>query len=576
MRRDAFKHYVVIPTIIGIITGIFAILFIYSLDFFTFVILKKIVGYYPPLPAGEGETEFFTPRPERLYLLPFVVAVAGFIVGWLAYKFSPESAGVGTDAAIKAYHLGERLSFKDAIIKLITSAITIGSGGTSGREGPIALIGASLGSTIGEILKLDEKKRREALAIGLGAGIAAIFKAPFAGAIISAEVFFKKDFVIEYIIPGFVASSVAYSVFCMHFGFQPIFHTEIPPFKEENLITLIAYVGLGLLTALVVRIYLFIYYAISNFFKSLDYPLYVKAAIGGFVTGLIGMFIPYVIGNGYGWLQLIMDGKITDYTQIALGALGVILGVSFTLGSGMSGGVFGPSVMIGGLLGAAYSLFLNQHYGLSLNVQSFTIVGMVSLFAGAAKAPLSTIILIAEMTGGYELLVPAMITVFISYFLSGEKSIFPSQVNTRLDSPAHQDECGLFLLERFKVKEFMTPNPITIYPEASLEEAQRLLSEKLIGGLPVTNGKRLIGIITKSDIAKVPPEERKYKKVKEVMTDRVLTLTPEEPLSEALRIISTEGVGRVPVVMSYDSGIIVGIITRADIGKAIRKIKKMI
>ena len=574
MPRDAFKHYVVIPTLIGVITGLFAILFVYGIEIFTTFFLKTIVGYYPPLPAGEGETDLFTPRPERPYLLPFVVALAGFLVGWLAYKFSPESAGVGTDAAIKAYHSGERLSFKDAIVKLITSAITIGAGGTSGREGPIALIGASLGSTIGEILKLDEKRRREALAIGLGAGIAAIFKAPFAGAIISAEVFFKRDFVIEYIIPGFVASSVAYSIFGMHFGFQPIFHTEIPPFKEEHLSTILAYIGLGLLTALVVRIYLFIYYTVGNFFKNLRYPLYVKSAIGGFIAGLIGVFVPYAIGNGYGWLQLIMDGKITDYTQIALGALGVILGVSFTLGSGMSGGVFGPSVMIGGLLGAAYSLFLNQHYGLSLNVQSFTIVGMVSLFAGAAKAPLSTIILIAEMTGGYELLVPAMITVFISYFLSGEKSIFPSQVNTRLDSPAHQDECGLFLLEKFKVKEFMTPNPVTVHPEASLEEAQRLLTERLIGGLPVTNGKRVVGIITKSDIAKVPPEARRYKKVREVMSDNVITLTPEEPLSEALRIISTQGVGRIPVVMSYESRIIIGIITRADIGKAIRKIKR--
>ena len=574
MPRDAFKHYVLIPAVIGVVTGLFAILFIYSLDFFSFVILKKIVGYYAPLPAGEGETRFFTYSPERPYLLPLIVAIAGFVVGWLAYRFSPESAGVGTDSAIKAYHRGERLSFKDAVIKLITSAITIGAGGTSGREGPIALIGASLGNTIGEILKLDEKRRREALAIGLGAGIAAIFKAPFAGAIISAEVFFKRDFVIEYIIPGFIASSVAYSIFGLHFGFQPIFHTEIPPFKEESLYTLLAYVGLGLLTALVVRVYLWIYYTISNFFKSLNYPLYVKAAVGGFLTGVVGIFVPYTIGNGYGWLQLIMDGKISDYSQIALGALGVILGVSFTLGSGMSGGVFGPSVMIGGLLGASYSLFLNQHYGLSLNVQAFTVVGMVSLFAGAAKAPLSTIILIAEMTGGYELLVPAMITVFISYFLSGDRSIFPSQVGTRLESPAHQDECGLFLLERFKVKEFMTPNPITVHPEVSLEEAQRLLSEKLIGGLPVTVGKRVVGIITKSDIMRVHPDERKHRKVKEIMSKRVITLTPEHPLSEALRILSTEGVGRIPVVISYESKVLVGIITRADIGKAIRKIRR--
>ena len=573
--RNTFKHYVLIPALIGIITGVFAIVFVYSLEIFTEIFLKGVVNYHPPLPAGEGETEFFTSKPERYYLLPFVVALGGFITGFLAHKLSPESAGVGTDAAIKAYHRGERLSFKDAIVKLITSAITIGSGGTSGREGPIALIGASLGYTVGELLKLDEKKKREALAIGLGSGIAAIFKAPFAGAIISAEVFFKRDFVIEYIIPGFVASAVSYSIFSLHFGFQPIFHTDIPPFKEENFSTILAYIGLGLITALVVRVYLRVYYGVSSLFKKITLPLYFKAALGGFLAGTIGMFIPYAIGNGYGWLQLIMNGEITDYVSIAIGALGVMLGVSFTLGSGMSGGVFGPSVMIGGLVGAAYSLFLNQEYGLSLNVAAFTIVGMVSLFAGAAKAPLSTIILIAEMTGGYELLVPAMITVFISYFLSGEKSIFPSQVNTRLDSPAHQDECGLYLLERFKVGDFMTKNPYTIHPDATLDEAQRVLSEKLIGGLPVVNGGRIVGIITKSDIFKIPEQDRKHVRVREVMTSRVILLTPEDALSEALRIISVEGVGRIPVVYSLESKILVGIITRADIGKAIRRIKKV-
>ncbi|AAC06720.1 chloride channel protein [Aquifex aeolicus] len=317
-----------------------------------------------------------------------------------------------------------------------------------------------------------------------------------------------------------------------------------------------------------------IFFLISSFFRKLKIKDFIKPAIGGFIAGSIGMLFPAAIGNGYGWLQLILDGKWNDYAQIFLSAVAVMLGVSFTIGSGGSGGVFGPSVMIGGLLGASYSLFLNAQYSLNLHVPSFTIVGMVALFAGAAKAPLSTLILIAEMTGGYELLVPAMIAVFVSYFLSGEKSIFPSQVNTRLDSPAHMDEFGFYILEKLCVRDYMTPNPITVSPNQTLKEVEEILSKHLIGGLPVVAKGKLVGIVTKSDIQKVPSELREKKRVYDVMSTNLITVTEEESLAEVLRIFSSKGIGRLPVVKHKGSSELIGIITRADIGKAIREWKK--
>ena len=567
------RRYLGVPIIIGFLTGIFAVLFIYTLEFTTFLFQKLIVGYYPPLPAGE-DSKFFTLEPARPFLLPFTVALGGLISGIISYFFAPESMGVGTDAAIRAYHKGEKLSVRSSIAKLITSAITIGSGGTSGREGPIALIGAGLGSSIASWFNLKEKERREALAIGLGAGVAAIFKAPLAGAIISAEVFFKRDFYIETMIPSFVASVVSYSVFGSVFGFQPIFSTEIPPFKYSEILHLLAYAILGIICGIFSRFYTKVFFTIQNTFKRLPVAEYLKPAIGGFVAGAIGAVLPPVIGNGYGWLQLIMDGEITDYTFIFLSAIGVVLGVSFTIGSGGSGGVFGPSVMIGGLLGASFSLFMNSYYGTELHTPSFTIVGMVALFAAAAKAPLSTLILIAEMTGGYDLLVPAMIAVPIAYFLSGERSIFPSQVNTRLESPAHRDEFGMYILESLKVKDYMCRDLITVDPSITVEEALKIMQENLVGGLPVVKNGKLLGIVTRSDLMKVPPEKRKTVKVYDVMTRNLLVASPEDTLSDILRIMSTKGIGRLPVVESKESKKIVGIITRADIGRAIREWKK--
>jgi len=564
------RKYLLLPVLIGILTGTFAVLFVYSLELITHYVLEEFAGYIQPLPAGEGIKAEFTLEPLRPFLLPLTVALGGLISGLLTYYISPESAGVGTDAAIKAYHNKERLSIRSSIVKLITSAITIGTGGTSGREGPIALIGAGIGSTVADLFRMGDRERREAIAVGLGSGIAAIFKAPLAGAIISAEVFFKRDFEIEAMIPSFVASVTSYSFFGLFFGFQPIFSAHIPAFATLHPDVIPYYIGLGVLTAVVVRIYVFLFFRISGIFTQLRIHSVLKPLIGGFMAGSISAFIPVAIGNGYGWLQLFMDGKLKDPLFAAMGAVAVMLGTSFTLGSGGSGGVFGPSVMIGGLLGASYSLLLNNLYDLNLHVPSFMIVGMVSLFAGAAKAPLSTLVLIAEMTGGYELLVPAMVSVFISYFLSGGKSIFPSQVDTKLDSPAHMDEWGIYILEKLKVKDFMS-EPITIGPNDSVERAYLIMVEKLVGGLPVVDKGVLVGIITRTDIMALHPEERTRKKVYEIMTRNPITATPDDSLADVFRLMLSHGFGRVPVVERRGSLKLVGIIARADIGRAVRE-----
>ncbi|ADO46161.1 Cl- channel voltage-gated family protein [Hydrogenobacter thermophilus TK-6] len=565
------RRYLLVPVLIGVLTGVSAVVFVHLLNLITRYVLESVVSYIQPLPAGEGIRQEFTQEPTRPYLLPLTVALGGLISGFLTYYLSPESAGVGTDAAIKAYHNRERLSIRSSILKLITSALTIGTGGTSGREGPIALIGAGIGSTVAGLFRMGERDRRIAIAVGLGSGIAAIFKAPLAGAIISAEVFFKRDFDIEAVIPSFIASITSYSVFALFFGFQPIFSVNIQ--KLSNIYpTLLAYAGLGVVCALMVRIFIFVFFMVKERFDRLSFPPYLKPALGGFLAGLVGMFVPSAIGNGYGWLQLIMDGKLHDITLILFSALGIILGASLTLGSGGSGGVFGPSVMLGGLVGAFYSLFLNSMHNLSLHVPSMVVVGMISFFAGAAKAPLSTLILIAEMTGGYELLIPAMISVFITFFLSGDRSIFPSQVDTRLDSPAYSDEWGLYIIERLRVKDHMS-EPITIKPYVHIEEAQDLMAQNLIGGLPVVNDGKLVGIITKSDVLKVPPEKRSSTKVYEVMSTNLIVATPEDTLGYVFRLMMGKGVGRIPIVEKKGSLKLVGIIARADIGRAIREHK---
>lgn len=208
LNKTFKKHLMYV--LLGVLCGFVAVIFVYAIDLVESYTLNLIAHYYPPKPAGEGYREAFTFYPERFYLLPLLTALAGLISGILTTFLSPESAGVGTDSAIKAYHEEKRLSFLSSVVKLITSSFTIGMGGTSGREGPIALIGAGIGSTLSSLLQLPKEEGRVMLGVGLGAGISAIFKAPLAGALISAEVFFKKDFDIENLIPAFLACISSY------------------------------------------------------------------------------------------------------------------------------------------------------------------------------------------------------------------------------------------------------------------------------------------------------------------------------------------------------------------------------
>ncbi|NPA32912.1 MAG: CBS domain-containing protein [Aquificae bacterium] len=567
------RKYLFLPLLIGFLSGICGILFTEILNLTTHLVLEKLIGYYQPLPSGEGSRDFFTPQPQRAYLLPLAVGLAGLVSGLLS-RYLVSDPSFGTDSAIRAYHTGREVPLRDALVKLLSSALTIGSGGTAGKWGPMALAGAGIGSFVGRLLNLPKAQRREALAVGLGAGVAAVFKAPLAGAFLSAEIFFKRDFYVETMIPSFIASLISYSVYGSVYGFEPVFSAKIPPFHETSPLSLLAYAGLGLLCALVTRLYVSTFRRAGALFRSLPLPGALKPALGGALAGAVGALIPPAIGSGYGWLQLTLDGKINDYTFTLLALLGVLVGVSLTIGSGGSGGVFGPSVMIGGFAGASYALFLNERFSLSLDVPSFTIVGMVALFAGAAKAPLSTLILVAEMTGGYELLVPALIAVFITYFLSGEGSIFPSQVDTRFDSPVHMRQMGVYVLEKLKVRDYMSRELITTNPEATLSEVEKVLEERGVGGLPVVEKGQLVGIITRSDVLRVPHALRASVKVKEVMRREIVVLEGEESLATALRLISTREIGRLPVVSDRRSMKLIGIITRADIGRALKEWKE--
>ncbi|MEM2933700.1 MAG: chloride channel protein [Methanocellales archaeon] len=561
------RKWVPISIVIGIVAGIGAIIFYEAISLATSFFLGAGAGYLPPSPMGEGTT--IATYPLNPYFLPLIAALGGFLSGLIVYTIAPEAEGHGTDAAIDAFHhkKGE-IKSRVPLVKLIASALIIGSGGSAGREGPIAQIGAGFGSFLARMLNLSARDRRIALACGMGAGVGAIFKAPMGGALLSAEILYREDFEVEALVPGFIASSVAYSLFASIKGWEPIFGHVIG-FSFTSPEILPAYALLGLVCGLIGIVYIKAFYGFRSFFHRLKIPNYLKPAIGGFAVGVIGIFLPQVLGMGYGWLQLAMQGNFTILPMhiIFILIFAKILATSLSIGSGGSGGVFAPSLFIGGMTGGAVwyaCTLINPHP--DLMPAAFVIVGMMAFFGGVGKAPIAVILMVSEMTWSYALFLPSMVAVVIAYVLTGKNTIYQSQLASRAESPAHRVEYSTPLLQRLKVKDAMTRNVITIAPNTTLEAAAELLKRHKIKGLPVIEDNKIKGVITLTDIMQIPKELWRKTPVESKMSKDVIIAKPDESLYDAFMKMVGNEIGRLPVVELSNPEKLVGIITRIDIG----------
>ena len=569
------RKWGLIGILIGIGAGLGALALIWCINLVKHFVLGTLVGYIPPLPGGEGGISQYSFHMSRPWMLPLATTAAGLVGGFLTWKFAPQTAGIGTNAAIRAFHNSEKLNFKTSIFKLITSAITIGGGLTSGREGPIAQIGASTGASIANLLKLSARERNIALAAGLGAGIAAIFKAPLAGAIIAAEIFYKEDFEVEALVPGLIAAVVGYTIVGAATGFQPVFTPPLDATQFDHPWTLILFALLGVGCALLARFLFTVYFYLEKFFKR--FPLWVAAAIGGFCTGLIGLLIPSVIGTGYGWAQFAIsqDVQLLPPLMLLLAAVAEIVGASLTLGSGNSGGIFGPCVVTGGMFGGAFGYGAAHLFPSAVpHPGTYAIVGMIAFFAAAAKAPISTIIMISEMTGGYGLLGPAMFAVVTAFILSGKRTIFPAQVNSRLDSPFHADEFEPIVLHHVKTADVMIYLPVYVKANASASEAMSLMGDYGLASLPVVEQNKLSGRVTLLAIHRVAETERRTVQVREVMSRDGPTAYPDEDLFTILKRFAAKDVGNLPVVTREKPDCPIGLITRSGLWAALETAKE--
>ncbi len=560
-----------ISILVGLVSGLAAMAFFFCLEWMRWFCLGYLAGVAVPVPAGERLVHLAVTTPYRPWLLFFIPVLGGLISGVLVYTWAPEAEGHGTDAMIDAFHnLKGIIRNRIPYIKAAASLVTLASGGSAGREGPIAQIGGGFGSWISRLLGLPVRERRIFLLAGCAAGLGAIFRAPLGAAIVSVEVLYREDYESEAIIPCVISSVIAYSLFTFGFGFEPIFSTPHLLFHDPR--ELVAYGILGLICAPVGWVYVNTFYGIRDGFRLLTrIPKHFRPALGGLGVGLVAMYVPEAIGGGYGYLQLAIHGKLAIQVMLMAAAF-KILTTSLTIGSGGSGGVFGPTLFIGGMLGGAVGMIGHQLFPEVVHQPgAFVLVGMGAFFAGAAKAPLGALLMVSEMTWSYGLLPPLMLVAVIAILFNRGASIYEMQVRNKFSSPAHEGDVTVNVLSDLKVTDIFTPGENGFRSLSASEhfaDVQRAVAESGQMVFPVEDAKgRLTGVLSLSNIRTFLFEDslRDLVVVGELATKPV-SLSMDEDLYSALITFLDSGLPQIPVV-GYQEGVqrIMGLLNHEDV-----------
>ncbi len=485
--------WLILASVIGVIAGLGAVVFYEALSVSTHFFLGFLAGYKVPTPAGEGNAAG-SAHYTRAWAIPLVVVLGALLSGFLVFTWAPEAEGHGTDAAIDAVHHNPRgIRLRAVVVKIVASALTIGSGGSGGREGPTAQISAGFGSLLARTLDLSPEDGRIAVSVGIGSGIGAIFSAPLGGAVLAADIVYRDDFEFEALLPGVFASIIAYAVFGAFFGYQPLF--AIPGgYHFHQPIQLLWFAIIGVLAGGLGLLYSKSFYGIVKLSHRLPFSKKLRPALGGLVVGLIALGLPEVVGTGYGWVQKGLSAEMIHTPLLVILALPLarILATGLSIGTGGSGGVFGPGMVIGAFTGLAVWRVLQPIApGVGHEPAPFVIVGMMAVFGGISRAPVAVMLMVAQMTGSIALLGPAMVAIAIAWFIVGraDDSIYRSQLKTRADSAVNRLQFGLPLLATLNVSEVVN-SPRVVLPESmTVQAAVAALREAAVPGAPVVDSK---------------------------------------------------------------------------------------
>ncbi len=502
-------------------------------------------------------------------LVPLLPITGALLLIPLSYKFPGMVNGYGFPSFLEKVNIKDGIiKLKAIILKIIAPALTIGSGGSAGVEGPIAQIGGGLGSLTGQFFKVSGNRMKLLIAAGAAGGIAATFNAPIAGVMFATEIVLLGNFELTSFGVIVISSGIATVISRIYYGSNPAF--IIPQYELEGFLETPLYLVMGFFIGPVAVLYTRFFYKVKEKFDAMDTSPYLKPVIGAFLVGTMGIVLPQVMGDGYEYIEEAIKGNLT-FSIMFLLVFMKILATSITLGSGGAGGVFAPALFIGAMTGGAFGTLVNHFLpAYTSSPGAYAMVGIGSFLAAVTHAPLTGMFLLFEMTGNYKIIIPTMFATTIGTFVAHR--MFRESIDTyELAKRGVNIHAGreVTLLSSIKVKDVMRRDFIPVRDRVNLKEFLELV---INGGggfyYPVvdSNGD-MLGIISLQDMRKVLFEDyiKEVVTVGELATEEVLVLTPEDNLTTAMKHFALMDIEEIPVVAPDNRKKVVGMLRRGDV-----------
>jgi CIC family chloride channel protein len=565
---------------VGVAAGLAACAYFASVEWLQTYLLRHVAGF--SLPNPKGEHLFSMSAGEfRPWLVPLFTSLAGLVTGFFIQRYVPETVNGGTDgtdATTRIFHRAAGYVHpKVPLIRGLASILTIASGCSAGREGPIAQIGGGIGSWLAQRLKLSARERRILLLAGAAGGLGAIFRAPLGGALTAVEVIYREDFEAEAMLPAVMSSVTAYSVFSFFFGTEHIL--SAPAFEFRDPRELMFYAVMAMACAAAGYLFVGTFRACkTRVFAPVRERLGIMwtLALGGLLAGCIGAIFPQTLSGGYGWLEMAILGQLPALMLFAI-LLGKTLATSVTIGSGMSGGMFAPALMVGGLAGGLVGQGAHAFWpDIAREPGSYVLVGMAAFFSGIAKAPIGPLVMVCELSRGYGLLAPLMLSCALCIALCRRVSLYDNQVESKFDSPAHAADATVNLLEEHHVGgHFVHCIPAVLESCSSLAVMADLMRSSEGRSFLVRDREgRLAGMVDVHSLRPLVFEEDLFELVVagEVMGP-LFWVTPEENLYSALLKFVESGYAQLPVLAAEpapdrDDAPLLGMLNRREVFRA--------
>ncbi|HKJ23376.1 MAG TPA: chloride channel protein, partial [Myxococcota bacterium] len=497
-------------------------------------------------------------------------AAGGALVGPLVWFFAREAKGHGVPEVMEAIVLnGGVMRPRVVVVKTLASALSIGSGGSVGREGPIVQIGSAVGSVIGQLLRVPPRELRTIVACGAAAGIAATFNAPIAGALFAVEIVLG-DFAAVSFTPIVISSVVATVISRSILGDAPAF--EVPHYQLVSGWELLSYAFVGVAAGIAAVVFQWLLYGCEDAFDSLPGPPWAKASLGGLLVGGIGAAgFPHVLGVGYGSIAAAMTNSLPEATLIALiGAK--IVSTALTIGSGGSGGIFAPSLFMGAMLGGALGGVIHGWFpGWTASGGSYALVAAGGFVAAATRAPITAIIIIFELTNDYTIIPALMSTCVVSMLVAtgfSRTSVYTEKLRRRgVDVDAEQDPN---VLRGLSVLDVIDREPERLAASADLQTVvDRIVQSDHTEIFVVNERDELLGTIFLGELRRLLPEINLLREVvvaQDLLEKDCPYVTEDDDLAQVLQVFSQEVFEELPVL--DDDGRLLGSVHKRDVLEA--------